>query len=111
MQCVAKRPVVTAHALRRTAISDVLGHQRVEPIPAELYLALTRGYISLLTTNIMYAAGIKAAAGDIERGAPLNVVQAFAGHNQIASLDPYIRMRPAEDLRTAVEGRSYLAPG
>lgn len=79
-----------------------------------------------MTTKIMYAAGVKGAAGDmltahalrraaisdvLERGAPLNVVQAFAGHNQIASLSPYIRLRPAEELRVAVEGRSYLAPG
>lgn len=62
--------MVSAHALRRTAISDVL-----------------------------------------EGGASLNVVQAFAGHNQIASLSPYIRLRPAEDLRAAVEGRSYLELG
>lgn len=65
------------------------GHERVEPIPAELYLALvvwlraapagpliarvegstwlplSRGYVSLMATNIMYAAGVKAAAGDM----------------------------------------------
>lgn len=67
---VAAGDMISAHALRRTAISDVL-----------------------------------------EGGAPLNVVQAFAGHNRISSLDPYIRRRPAEELRNAVEGRSYLQPG
>lgn len=126
------------------------GHERMEPIPDELFLALvvwlrhapagpligrkvgsswlplSRKYISKLTSQIMYRAGVKGSPGDmisahalrrtaisdvLERGAPLNIVQAFAGHNQIASLSPYIRLRPPHELHDAANGRRYLEPG
>lgn len=87
---------------------------------------LTRQYLGLAISRTMMEAGVKDRAGDmisahalrrtaisdvLEMGAPLSAVQAFAGHANIASLRPYIRLRAGEELRSAVEGRSYLSPG